>query len=152
MFATKAALASGAITHGCFRCGFRMFFLGSARWCCRWRGQRCGAQRLSARAGAGSTWRSRRGRPACQRDQFRFRGAVKNTRPGGARVVFSAKDLRTASSLPRPVAAGCEGYWRGWYPAPRRSDYRSSPRLPPTRRTSTGCAPERLPLWIKSSS
>jgi hypothetical protein len=29
MLATKAALASGAMTHCCFRCGLRMFFQGA---------------------------------------------------------------------------------------------------------------------------
>src|SRR6516164_7342158 len=37
MLATKAALASGGITHCCLRCGLRLFFLASARSCCRWR-------------------------------------------------------------------------------------------------------------------
>ena len=32
----QAALASGGITHCCFRCGLRVFFSVSARSCCRW--------------------------------------------------------------------------------------------------------------------
>jgi hypothetical protein len=35
MSATKAALVSGGITHCCLRWGLRMFFLASARLCCR---------------------------------------------------------------------------------------------------------------------
>src|SRR5271168_549143 len=58
MLATKAALASGGITHCCLRCGLRMFFLASARWCCRWRARQCAVRRPSPRAGAGSNGRN----------------------------------------------------------------------------------------------
>src|ERR1700683_5637449 len=58
MSATKAALASGGITHCCLRCGLRMFFLASARSCCRWRARQCAVRRPSPRAGAGSNGRN----------------------------------------------------------------------------------------------
>src|ERR1700680_3902401 len=58
MLATKAALASGGITHCCLRCGLRMFFLASARSCCRWRARQCAVRRPSPRAGAGSNGRN----------------------------------------------------------------------------------------------
>src|SRR3954471_3515447 len=58
MLATKAALASGGITHCCLRCGLRMFFLASARLCCRWRARQCTVRRPSPRAGAGSNGRN----------------------------------------------------------------------------------------------
>src|SRR5437660_1068143 len=58
MLATKAALASGGITHCCLRCGLRMFFLASARSCCRWRARQCAVRRPSPRAGGGSNGRN----------------------------------------------------------------------------------------------
>src|SRR5450631_1045148 len=58
MLATKAALASGGITHCCLRCGLRMFFLASARSCCRWRARQWAVRRPSSRAGAGSNGRT----------------------------------------------------------------------------------------------
>src|SRR5215467_4135681 len=58
MLATKAALASGGITHCCLRWGLRMFFLASARSCCRWRARQCAVRRPSPRAGAGSNGRN----------------------------------------------------------------------------------------------
>src|ERR1700726_3290730 len=58
MVATNAALASGGITHCCLRCGLRMFFLASARSCCRWRARQCAVRRPSPRADAGSIWQS----------------------------------------------------------------------------------------------
>ena len=45
MLATNAAFASGGMTHCFCRCGLRMFFLASARLCCRWRGRQCAAPR-----------------------------------------------------------------------------------------------------------
>src|ERR1700751_4459460 len=58
MVATNAALASGGITHCCLRCGLRMFFLASARSCCRWRARQCAVRQPSPRADAGSIWPS----------------------------------------------------------------------------------------------
>src|SRR5580704_6369995 len=58
MVATNAALASGGITHCSLRCGLRMFFLASARSCCRWRARQCAVRRPSPRADAGSIWQS----------------------------------------------------------------------------------------------
>src|SRR5258707_4567261 len=58
MVATNAALASGGITHCCLRCGLSMFFLASARSCCRWRARQCAVRRPSPRAGAGSNERN----------------------------------------------------------------------------------------------
>src|SRR5437899_3568139 len=58
MVATNAALASGGITHCCLRCGLRMFFLASARSCCRWRARQCAVRQPSPRADAGSIWQS----------------------------------------------------------------------------------------------
>src|ERR1700730_14097594 len=40
MAATNALLAFGGMTHCCFRCGLRMFFLEPDRSYCRWRGRR----------------------------------------------------------------------------------------------------------------
>src|SRR6266478_3039292 len=58
MVATNAALASGGITHCCLRCGLRMFFLASARSCCRWRARQSAVRQPSPRADAGSIWQS----------------------------------------------------------------------------------------------
>src|SRR5208337_4291251 len=57
MLATKAALASGAITHCCLRWGLRRFFLASDRSCCRWRSRRSAVRRPSPPKDAGSIWR-----------------------------------------------------------------------------------------------
>ena len=68
-----------------FRCGLRLFFLASARSCCRWHARRCSTPRpdlleqhaalhlCPALPGAGETG---------QRDQFRLRRAVENPHTG----------------------------------------------------------------------
>src|SRR5215472_9591438 len=89
MLATKAALASGGITHCCLRWGLRMFFLASARSCCRWRSRQCAVRRPSPRAGAGSNGRNPPGRRECQCDQLCFRRAVENAWTGGIGIVFT---------------------------------------------------------------
>src|SRR6202521_6060167 len=89
MLATKAALASGGITHCCLRCGLRMFF-----------------ERPPDRVGAGAldnvqfddllleqapapTGETLRGPTEGQRDQFCFCYAVENPRPSGIGIVFA---------------------------------------------------------------
>src|SRR6202030_2201081 len=92
MLATKAALASGAMTHCCFRCGLRMFFESPPD------GVVAGAfndvqfddlllEQTQAPFGV-----TRRGWPACQRDQFCFRRAVENPWSGGVCVIFAGQD------------------------------------------------------------
>ncbi len=61
MAATKAALASGGMTHCCFRCGLRVFFSASARSCCRWPVRRSSVRRPPLPTVAMSSVRGRLG-------------------------------------------------------------------------------------------
>jgi len=120
MLATKAALASGGITHCCLRCGLRMFFfsvlpivLSLAR------STMCSSTTFS-RAGAGSNGRNPPGPGEGERDQFCFCCAVENPRPGGIGIVF-APQHRLEPLLdhlaPGPLDSGDAGVQRRGNPA-----------------------------------
>ena len=137
ILATKPALASGAITHCCLRCGLRMF-LSVRPMVLSLAFRRCSVRRLSLQAGSESIWRSPPEQATGQRDQLCFRGAVKN--PGTGR----GSDCICASAPPRSLLhqlPSCSlDKWRRWCPEPRRSGRRSSLR-PPPRLAPSQCAP-----------
>src|SRR5580693_4421255 len=139
MLATKAALASGGITHCCLRCGLRMFFLAFARSCCRWRARQCAVRRPSPRAGAGSNGRNPPGP-----ERVSVRSALLPPRRRKCvdgrnwDCIYGSTLPRT---LPRPAGAWSARYWRCWCPAPRQSGCRSNLRPHPTRPPSRECAP-----------
>ena len=139
MVATNAALASGGITHCCLRCGLRMFFLASARSCCRWRARQCAVRRPSPRADAGSIWQSL---PGPERGSARSVLLPPRRRKSAAERSFSCICGPTPPrTLPRPAGAWSARQWRCWCPVPRRSGCRSSLRPHPIRPPSRGCAP-----------
>src|SRR5438552_3528207 len=112
MLATKAALASGGITHCCLRCGLRMFFLASARSCCRWRARQCAVRRPSPRAGAGSNGRNP---PGPERGSARSVLLPPRRRKSAVGqnwdCIYASTPPRT---LPRPTAAWSAPRWRCW--------------------------------------
>src|ERR1700677_1805667 len=85
MAATKAALASGGITHCSFRCGLRMFFLACARWCCRWPARRCSTRRPCLPAFAASILRSLQAAVSRPMRSAWPRWRHRNPRSGGVR-------------------------------------------------------------------
>ena len=121
------------------RCGLRTFFLASARSCCRWRVRRSAVRRLFPPADAASICAPFGRRGAGQCDQFCFRGAVENARPGGARRVFAGQ--RRLQAFLHQELAGPARRCRCWCPAPRQSGCHSSPRPHPRRPPSAGSAP-----------
>ena len=82
--------------------------------------------------------------------------AFENPGAGGVLVIFAGQ--HGFEHLFDQLAAGCEGCWRYWYPAPRRSGCRSRPS--PASDTSAfnrilafaNNWAERLPLLIRSLS
>src|SRR5258708_219194 len=121
MLATKAALASGGITHCCLRCGLRMFFLAFARSCCRWRARQCAVRRPSPRAGAGSNGRNPPGP-----ERVSVRSALLPPRHRKCvdgrnwDCIYGSPPPRI---LPRPAGAWSARYWRCWCLAPRQSGF-----------------------------
>src|SRR5262249_48501233 len=155
MSATKAALVSGGITHFCLRCGLRMFFLASARSCCR-AGALDNVQfdylfLEQAQTPAGEPLRGRR---EGERDQFCFCCAVKNPRPRGIGIVFAPQhrlEPLLDQLAPGPLDSGDAGVQRRGNPA-------VAPAFPALRyvclrmRAFVSSWAERLPLRINSSS
>ena len=105
MVATNAALASGGITHCCLRCGLRMFFLASARSCCRWRARQCAVRQPSPRADAGSIWQSPSGTgESVSAISFASAAPSKIRRRAELDCICGPTPPRT---LPRPAGAWC---------------------------------------------
>ena len=102
MLATKAALASGAITHCCLRWGLRRFFSVSAP-------DRVVAGALDdlqfddflLQKTQGPFGVARQGRPASQSDQLGFRGAVENPARDGMGFDWRVKTASKPSSTSR---------------------------------------------------
>src|ERR1700687_5701449 len=89
MLATKAALASGGITHCCLRCGLRMFFLRPPDRVVAGALDNVQFDDLLLEQAQAPTGETLRGRREGQCDQFCFCYAVENPRPGGIGIVFA---------------------------------------------------------------
>ena len=132
-----------------------MFFLASARSCCRWRARQCAVRRPSPRGDAGSTSKACRGRREGQRDQFCFRRAVENPPPGGVRVVFAGRhrlepfldELAPGRSTVAMLVSSAAAIRLSLQPSPA-SDTSAFKRM----RAFVSNWAERLPLRINSSS
>src|SRR5580704_7156589 len=150
MLATKAALASGGITHCCLRCGLRMFFLTSARSCCRWRARQCAVRRPSPRAGAGSNGRNP---PGPETGSARSILLLLRRRKSAAGRNWDCICASTPPrNPPRPAGAWSARSWQCWCPAPRQSGCRSSLRRAPIRPPSAGRAPSSAVVAVDGSS
>src|SRR5947209_18044930 len=95
MPATKAALASGGITHCCLRCGLRMFFLASAPIVL----SLAFSTMLSSTTFSSSRRRLPRAKPSGAGESvsaisFASAAPVENPRPGGVGIVFSLQHRR----------------------------------------------------------
>src|SRR5208283_3063071 len=88
MQATKSALASGGMTHCFLRCGLRMFFLESARWCCRWPSRRSKFDDLLLQQTQRPMRAPVRRLRAGDGDQLRLRVAVEDFRARARRIVL----------------------------------------------------------------
>src|ERR1700687_1677840 len=120
MLATKAALASGGITHCCLRCGLRMFFLRPPDRVVAGALDNVQFDDLLLEQAQAPTGETLRGRREGQCDQFCFCYAVENPRPGGIGIVF-APQHRLESLLdelaPGPLDSGNAGVQRRGNPA-----------------------------------
>src|SRR3984885_8684657 len=143
MLATKAALASGGMTHFFCRWGLRVFFLASAQSCCRWHGQRSSVPRPAPQEVATST--------ACdplavwsRPKQSVWLPPPHQRSAASPRLVNACASGRPRTPLP-PVAGGSGLPYRRWYPRRLRFGCRPILRPPPRRRPSTEYEPWEQP-------
>src|SRR5450759_3985438 len=91
MLATKAELASGAITHCCLRCGLRMFFESPPNRIVAGAPDDVEFDDFLLKEAQAPFGVPSRGWPACQRNQFCLCRAVEYPRSDGVWVVFAGQ-------------------------------------------------------------
>src|SRR5580693_4421253 len=120
MLATKAALASGGITHCCLRCGLRMFFLRSPDRVVAGALDNVQFDDLVLEQAQAPTGETLRGRRECQCDQLCFRRAVENAWTGRIGIVFTGQHCLEPfldQLAPGPLDIGDAGVQRRGNPA-----------------------------------
>src|SRR5580693_391573 len=120
MLATKAALASGGITHCCLRCGLRMFFLRSPDRVVAGALDNVQFDDLLLEQAQAPTGETLRGRRECQCDQLCFCRAVENAWTGGIGIVFTGQHRLEPfldQMAPGPLDIGDAGVQRRGNPA-----------------------------------
>src|SRR5580704_10446229 len=98
MLATKAALASGGITHCCLRCGLRKFFQRPPDRVVAGALDNVQFDDLLLEQAQAPTGETLRGRRECQCDQLCFRRAVENAWTGGIGIVLRVNTASNPSS------------------------------------------------------